>query len=183
MADYRYMRTDQDIQRAFFKLLQEDGFEKINVSNLAKESLVDRSTFYAHYESIYDIAQKVISDKVNIIRDSLNKSRGFDAKTRYNIFSSELVNKLLQNVEIIEEIRLIPMGTQGFDSQCRQLFAEYYLQTSGLAKNSFTSFLFVNMGMSDLDFVITNRRAPKRDELKEGFIRINQVMKQLSDDE
>lgn len=45
MADYRYERTDRDIQDTFIRLLQIDGFESLTVSKLAKESLIDRSTF------------------------------------------------------------------------------------------------------------------------------------------
>lgn len=182
MADYRYERTDADIQRAFIRALATTGFEKLTVSQLAQASLVDRSTFYAHYPSIYELAETVIERQVAVIDHALWASRTANAATRYQLFSSDLVTHLVANAATISQIRLIPLGTASYDAQCRQSFTRYYQQAAGVAPDSFTSYLFVNMAMSDLDFVLAHRRAPERAELQVGMQKIEQVLRQLAQD-
>lgn len=54
-----YERTDEDIQKAFFKLLERNDFHKITVSDIIKASGVNRSTFYRHYVDKYDILDRI----------------------------------------------------------------------------------------------------------------------------
>ena len=54
-----YERTDEDIQKAFFKLLEKKDFHKITASDIIKTSGVNRSTFYRHYVDKYDILDRI----------------------------------------------------------------------------------------------------------------------------
>lgn len=46
------------IERAFIELLQTRDFDKISVSELIKMTQLNRSTFYANYVDIFDLADK-----------------------------------------------------------------------------------------------------------------------------
>ncbi len=52
----------EKIQKAFIELLQTRDLSKISVSDLCKESNLNRSTFYANYVDIYDLADKIIKN-------------------------------------------------------------------------------------------------------------------------
>ena len=47
------------IERAFIELLQEREFKEITVSDICKQTGLNRSTFYANYVDIYDLADKL----------------------------------------------------------------------------------------------------------------------------
>ncbi len=47
------------IERAFIELLQEREFKEITVSDICKRTGLNRSTFYANYVDIYDLADKL----------------------------------------------------------------------------------------------------------------------------
>lgn len=181
MADHRYERTDRDICQAFLDLIRSAGFEALNVSKIATAALVDRSTFYAHYESVYALSKAMITEQVAIIGDALTTSLPVGPGERYQFFSQTLVTHLVKNSAVIAQLRLISLGTASFDAQCRQLFTTYYQRTVGLADDSFTSYLFVNMAMSDLDFMLTHQRAPQRQELRASLQQIEQIVRQLAE--
>lgn len=166
MADHRFERTDTDIRRAFMAALTEQGFETLTVAGLARLSKVDRTTFYAHYESLFTLAERVITDQVALLRTTLVQGGLGTAKAaQYQLFSETVIAQLSQQAAAIRKLRLISLGTQSFDTQCRRLFADIYQQVLGVDPNSFTGFLLVNIAMSDLDFILLNQRAPARAEL------------------
>ncbi|WP_125704205.1 TetR/AcrR family transcriptional regulator [Lacticaseibacillus daqingensis] len=181
MTDYRFQRTEADIQRAFLAALTEQGFERLSVAELARLSRVDRTTFYAHYDSLYALAEQVITQEVDLLRKAIQEGiqRGADAGDRYQLFSSALIDELSGQAETIQRLRTISLGAQGLDAQCRQLFAAVYHQVLGVSPTSFTGFLLVNMAMSDLDFILINHRAPAREELAASLSQLAEIAKRF----
>lgn len=60
------------IERAFMEQLQEKELPQIKVSDICKEAQVNRSTFYAGYEDIFDLALKIqtrLEEEVNRLFD------------------------------------------------------------------------------------------------------------------
>lgn len=57
--DLRVRRTHKLLQQAFIELVVEDGFEAMTVQTLAECAMINRATFYRHFEDKYDLAQKV----------------------------------------------------------------------------------------------------------------------------
>ena len=55
----RKKESIQKIESAFTKLLQEKELKQITVSDICKMTELNRSTFYANYEDIYDLADKL----------------------------------------------------------------------------------------------------------------------------
>ncbi|MBQ2839729.1 MAG: TetR/AcrR family transcriptional regulator [Oscillospiraceae bacterium] len=55
----RRRESVRKIEKAFIELLQESEINKISVSDICKLTGLNRSTFYANYLDIYDLADKV----------------------------------------------------------------------------------------------------------------------------
>ena len=53
----RHQETIRNIERAFFQLLQSRELPQITVSAICKEAGINRSTFYANYLDVYDLAE------------------------------------------------------------------------------------------------------------------------------
>ncbi|HBF39376.1 MAG TPA: TetR/AcrR family transcriptional regulator [Firmicutes bacterium] len=56
MEDRRIKKTKQAIQLSFAKLLSEKSMENITVKSLCETADINKSTFYLHYQDIYDCA-------------------------------------------------------------------------------------------------------------------------------
>ena len=54
-TDRRVVRTRRRIEKALFELIEEKGFRKMTVQDIAERADINRATFYAHYEDKYDL--------------------------------------------------------------------------------------------------------------------------------
>lgn len=69
--DLRVKKTERAIRRAFFQLLQTKPFEKITVKELSELAEINKTTFYAHYETIYDLLDTVQLEFIDAVTDHL----------------------------------------------------------------------------------------------------------------
>lgn len=183
--DQRYERTDREIKRTFVTSIQRSGYDALTVAQLARDSLVDRSTFYAHYAGVYELATAVMMDYITVIEDTLNQSlRESRSMTmdHYQFFSTHLMTYLITNTTVLQQLRLISLGTNSFDAQCRRLFRKFYQQVFHLNEDNFTVYLFVNMAMSDLDFILERQRVPQRQELNQSLRQIERLLESINND-
>ncbi len=65
----------EKIEKAFIERLQEHGIKKITVSDLCHMTGLNRSTFYANFLDVYDLAEKV---KEKLEQDFSEVFRNFD---------------------------------------------------------------------------------------------------------
>lgn len=54
--DIRIEKTDRAIEKAFMELRARQPLEKIRIKDLCTLAKVNKSTFYAHYEDIYELS-------------------------------------------------------------------------------------------------------------------------------
>ena len=57
-TDLRIIKTKKVIYEALIDLMKEKTFEEIKVSDICNKALINRSTFYAHYEDKYEKVNK-----------------------------------------------------------------------------------------------------------------------------
>ena len=55
----RFKETDDKIRQTFLKLLSEKGLSHTTVRDICTECSINRSSFYAHYEDIYDLLSRM----------------------------------------------------------------------------------------------------------------------------
>lgn len=72
----RHQETAESINKAFVSLLQDKELREITVTDICKLADIDRSTFYAHYEDVSDLAntyaaqiEKKVADQPHIEDD------------------------------------------------------------------------------------------------------------------
>lgn len=71
--DLRYMKTEKAIQKAFHELLQEKTLQKITVKEIAQRAEINKTTFYAHYETLPDLIDSLESEYVEYIVANLDQ--------------------------------------------------------------------------------------------------------------
>lgn len=53
----QFDRTTRDIINAFMDLLDQKSFEKISVQDIIEKTMINRSTFYRHFQDKYAILE------------------------------------------------------------------------------------------------------------------------------
>lgn len=56
----RRQASQRKIEDAFVEMMQDTDFDKLSVTEICKRAHVNRTTFYACYEDIYDLVRKVM---------------------------------------------------------------------------------------------------------------------------
>lgn len=60
--DLRIRRTHRFLQEAMIELINEKGFEAITVGDIAERAMINRATFYRHYQDKYDLVARIFEE-------------------------------------------------------------------------------------------------------------------------
>lgn len=64
------LKTKKLIKNTFIELVNEKkSLNNISVTDLVKKASINRSTFYTHYDNIYDVAKDLESETINLLID------------------------------------------------------------------------------------------------------------------
>lgn len=86
--DLRIIKTKKILFDTLLKLMKQKNFDKIKISDICEEALINRSTFYAHYADKYELLDNLVEDlKLSLLKDLENNEN--------NAFSKEYIMKLL----------------------------------------------------------------------------------------
>ena len=67
--DIRIEKTERAIKQAFMELRAEKPLEKIRVKELCDRACINKSTFYAHYQDIYALANAMEDEMVEAVSE------------------------------------------------------------------------------------------------------------------
>lgn len=75
-TDLRVLRTRKLIMDSFIELSGKKEFKDITVKDITTEAMINRATFYYHFQDIYDLLEKVLSEVllVNLNCSNFEKS-------------------------------------------------------------------------------------------------------------
>lgn len=71
--DLRYIKTEKAIRKTFHELLQEKDISRITVKELTERAEINKSTFYAHYETLPDLVDTLETENIEYIIDNLDQ--------------------------------------------------------------------------------------------------------------
>ena len=66
-TDLRIIKTKKAIKTAFLNLLKENKYHNITISAISETALINRKTFYAHYETKDELYADVIEDALRVL--------------------------------------------------------------------------------------------------------------------
>ena len=73
-TDLRVIKTKNLIYSTLIELMKEKSFEEIKVSDICEKALINRSTFYAHYEDKYELLVEFLNDLKEEFKNQLDKN-------------------------------------------------------------------------------------------------------------
>ena len=60
--DLRVVKSIREIKQAFLRLILKKPMDKIKISDIADEALINRKTFYRHFTVLSDVPKRICSD-------------------------------------------------------------------------------------------------------------------------
>jgi len=71
-TDPRILRTRKSIMDSFIELSGKKEFKEITVKDITTEANINRATFYYHFEDIYDLLNKALTEVLLINLDAID---------------------------------------------------------------------------------------------------------------
>ena len=100
-TDLRVIKTKNLIYNTLIELMKDKTFEEIKVSDICNKALINRSTFYSHYEDKYDLLVDFINSLKNEFISEINKNNNNLNVKEYYI---ELIKIFLNHIEERKEM-------------------------------------------------------------------------------
>ncbi|MCA1295186.1 TetR/AcrR family transcriptional regulator [Paenibacillus sp. alder61] len=92
-TDLRILRTKQSIRKAFYELIQEKGYEAITIQDIADRAMINRNTFYLHYQNKPNLLDTCINELLNELKDAV-----ILCPISINSFSISMLETVMQTV-------------------------------------------------------------------------------------
>ncbi|MBQ9868941.1 MAG: TetR/AcrR family transcriptional regulator [Ruminococcus sp.] len=143
-TDLRIIRTRKAIRDAFNELITEMDYEDITIKELTTRAMINRNTFYLHYDSIDALMQELQDETVeHFIGKEVSYSNMDDLKAMIRVFferaaqQSPVQEKILTsgsyrfvydsiNKRIMDHRRRTNKGAFGLDEASESIVFAYY---------------------------------------------------------
>lgn len=99
--DLRIIKTENLLYDTLVKLMKNTPFEKIKVSDICNLALINRSTFYAHYNDKYELLVDLIENLKENLRNALDKNEHIVNTKNYYI---EMIKLLMDHIDEKKDI-------------------------------------------------------------------------------
>ncbi len=125
VKDLRVRRTRKLLQKALLETTAEKGFANVTVRDIVERAMVNRATFYRHYEDKFDLLKEYMEELSRMI-DSEGVGSSSDDGQDISADSppAGLVN-LLKHMQANTEFYRVMLGNKGNPAFCAQGFHGY----------------------------------------------------------
>ena len=72
--DLREKRSQKLIREALIDLIEEQRFDALSVREITERAMVSRATFYRLFQDKFDLVEKIYSDAMHVLYDSVTES-------------------------------------------------------------------------------------------------------------
>ena len=99
--DLRIQKTEKAIKNAFLELRAGKPLEKITVKELCGLALINKSTFYSHYDDIYALSEAMEQETVASIIGSIDHLKDYTTDNP-DAFTRELCLAFMSQISLIK---------------------------------------------------------------------------------
>lgn len=99
--DLRIVKTRKNLYESLLYLLKEKTFEEIKVSDICEKALINRSTFYAHYNDKYELFADLVETLKSSLASELSQNINISNSKEYYL---EMLRIFLDHVDSKRDI-------------------------------------------------------------------------------
>lgn len=137
--DLRVIKTRRNIRSSFIRLLQEKSFSAITVQAILDEALINRTTFYRHYDSKYSLVEELNAEIME----------RFEQLLEFSLQDRSDPEKLLRSVGKLAETFRSDRETITALWNVREEGLDLYYSMETLMRQKFRSFLEATASKDD----------------------------------
>ncbi len=126
--DLRVRRTRALLQKALIELTIEKGFADVTVRDITDRAMVNRSTFYHHYQDKYDLLNQYIQDVIMLLDTQAGDPSPANGRDPAPEQPSAGLVRILQHVQANGEFYRMLLGKKGDPAFCAQCFRQFIEQ-------------------------------------------------------
>ncbi len=71
-TDLRILKSNLAIKNAFLELIKEKGYANVTITDIAKRAMINRKTFYTHYETKEILYNNIVDEFLEILTPALD---------------------------------------------------------------------------------------------------------------
>ena len=107
--DLRIRKTRASLYKGILKLMKEKTVEQIKITDICKESMINRSTFYDHFHTIQELLISLIQDSKEELKEELKKvdSKKKNMKDYYLLLIETFITYIEKHPTIHSTIELV----------------------------------------------------------------------------
>lgn len=99
--DLRILKTKASLYRTLIELMKDEEFEQIKISEICSKSMINRSTFYDHFNDKYELLESFM----NSLKKELEQSIKIDIETNsIKEYYMEILKAVLEYIDENKEI-------------------------------------------------------------------------------
>lgn len=106
--DLRIRKTKANLYKGLISMLEEKPFEEIKVTDICQIALVNRSTFYDHFNDKYELLTSLIDDIKKEVKENLKVEKEVTSVKDYCLeLIKELMEYLDKNLDLYSKISIL----------------------------------------------------------------------------
>jgi Transcriptional regulator len=133
--DLRIIRTKKLIMTAFVELLREKTFEKITIREISERAMINRATFYAHFENKQDLYENLMTYFLSDLSKILEQDQLADDKNVYVKSIEIALAKFYQFIKENPEFAVIILDSNNEEQLLKKLMIVFGDHYAGLLNN------------------------------------------------
>jgi len=175
-------RTEPDIQNAFITLVNQKGFRDVTISDIAKTAMINRQTFYYHYQDKYQLTETMISDLVETYDELYQKFvtvklQAVNLSHRIPMLFPETNSFWAANREKVAALFSIEYSDYTLENELKKRFRSYLPMLLGREPLPLEANVFPAIILSVIETVVKTGQVPTQDEIIRTFSSISKVFK------
>ena len=123
--DLRIRRTRKLLQKALLEVASEKGFAHVTVRDITERAMVNRATFYRHYEDKYDLLEQYVKELSKFIDSEEEETSLSKASPSSSDTPPPGLARLLRHMQANSDFYRVMLGKQGDPTLCGQAFRDY----------------------------------------------------------
>ena len=123
-TDLRIIRSKHSIKKAFIELLNEKGYEKITIQDIADKAMINRNTFYLHYQNKPDLLNRSMDElleELNITLNLCSSSKTPVSGSKLEQLMQIILEKIQNNIPFYKALLLDENRIYGFQSKMEEI--------------------------------------------------------------
>jgi AcrR family transcriptional regulator len=128
LEDLRIRRTRKLLQQALLEAASDKGFAHVTVRDISERAMVNRATFYRHYQDKYDLLGQYMRELSKFIDSEEGETLPGNPLLPSPDAPPPGLTKLLRHIQAHADFYRVMLGRQGDPAFCGQAFRDYIEQ-------------------------------------------------------